>query len=380
MSDTSIAVAAERYRSAVDAVPEVLELASEACQVPMAALKVVGGGSAHFAATLGIQTVVDVPQSMSLCDIVSAADDTMVINDAARDPRLSTHPLVRGTEHVRFLGAAPLHHDGQIVGALCVFDDAPRRRNTDTISRLLSRIARRVDAETNLRHLLTHQPFPVAKDQDEVISAISHEIRTPLAVIRGSLEILAGSIAPGSERPLDAIARNTDRLCRTVDNLLCAADQQSREPVGEPRLTDLATVVSAAATGLGPCAHRLRMDLPAAPIRIVADVRLLAIAVGHLLSNALGFGGPDKPVDIAITAEPQPTVTVRDQGPGLAPAELEIIGRPFVRGDAARREQAPGLGLGLSISRRIVEAQGGYLLLESTPGAGLTARILLPPA
>jgi signal transduction histidine kinase len=375
--------AAERYRSALAEVPEVLELAAEACQAPMAALKVIGGGLAHFAATLGIQTVVDVPQSMSLCDIVSAADCPMVVDDATCDPRLSMHPLVAGAEHVRFVGAAPLHYDGHIVGALCVFDAAPRRRDAEATSRLLSRIARRVDAETGLRHRLVDRAFPAAVDQDEVVATISHEIRTPLAAIRGNLELLTatpGAIAPGFERPVDAVHRNAARLCQTVENLLSAVDQQTREPVGERHLIDLHEVVSAAVSAAGYQGERLHAELPAGPVWVTADPRLLAVAVGHLIDNALRFGAPDQPVVVALTAHPQPAVTVRDHGPGLDEAELAALGSAFARGDQARRDQKPGLGLGLSISRRIVRAQGGSLLLRSAPGAGVTAAITLPGA
>ncbi|KUL25292.1 histidine kinase [Actinoplanes awajinensis] len=83
---------------ALTEVPELLELVADACQAPMAALKLVGGGSAQFTATLGIRTVVDVPQSMSLCDVVAATNDTMVVTDASQDPRLAGHPLVRGAQ------------------------------------------------------------------------------------------------------------------------------------------------------------------------------------------------------------------------------------------------------------------------------------------
>ncbi|WP_436521244.1 GAF domain-containing sensor histidine kinase [Actinoplanes sp. HUAS TT8] len=371
--------AAERYRAAVAEVPEVLELAAEACQAPMAALKVIGGGAAHFAATLGIQTVVDVPQSMSLCDAVAAANDTMVIDDATCDPRLSTHPLVRGSEHVRFLGAAPLHHEGQIVGALCVFDDTPRRRHTEATIRLLSRIARRVDAETGLRHLVTTQPFPAGIDQDEVVSAISHEIRTPLTSIRGNLELLSemGAIATGFEGRVDAITRNADRLCRTVENLLRAVNQQMHEPVGERHLIDLGSIVPGVVAAIG--SDRVHVTRPDGPVWATADPRLIEVALGHLLSNALCFG-EGKPVEVTLVAHPQPAIVVRDHGPGLDPSELAMLGAPFMRGDEARVAQAPGLGLGLAISRRIVEAQGGVLRLDSAPGAGLTARILLPAA
>jgi signal transduction histidine kinase len=371
------AAAAERYRAAVAEIPEVLELAAEACRAPMAALKMIDGGTAHIAGAIGIRTVVDVPQAESVCDAVAAADDTMVVGDASRDPRLATHPLVRGAEHVRFLGAAPLHHGDHVVGALCVFDDTPRRHNPEATVRMLSRIARRVDAETGLRHLAGIQPFPAGVDRDEMVTAISHEIRTPLASINGNLELLTemGAIMPGFERRVEAITRNTDRLCRTVDNLLRVVDQQIHEPVGHRRRSDLGAVVAAAAAAAG--GERLHVAGPDSPVWVTADPRLLGVALGHLIGNALRFG-ESKPVEVTVTAGPRPAIVVRDHGPGLGEAELAALGVPFVRGEQARLAQLPGLGLGLAISRRIVEAQGGVLRLESRPGAGLTARIVLP--
>ncbi|MEU4689251.1 GAF domain-containing sensor histidine kinase [Actinoplanes sp. NPDC023714] len=370
-------LAAERYRTALAEVPEVLELAAEACQAPMAALKVVGGGSAHFAATLGIRTRVDIPHSVSLCRIVSSEDRPMIVDDASQHPGLSTHPLVAGSEHVRFVGAAPLHHNGQIVGALCVFDDEPHRHSPEATSRMLARIARRVDAETGLRHMLTHQPFPVAVDNDDIVSAISHEIRTPLANIQGNLEMLTatpGAVAPGFARRIDAINRNANRLIRTVDSLLRAVNHQMQEPVGRPRLIDLRTLITPAPV------ERLRITMPSDPVWISADPSLLGVAVDHLLTNALCFGGPDAPVEVTVAATPQPTLTVRDHGPGMPEHELLMAGTPFARGDLAIRDQMPGLGLGLAISNRIVEAQGGMLDLDSVPGHGVTARITLPVA
>ncbi|WP_127552118.1 GAF domain-containing sensor histidine kinase [Actinoplanes sp. OR16] len=367
--------AADRYRTALAEVPEVLELAAEACRAPMAALKVVGGGSAHFAATLGIRTRVDIPHSVSLCRIVSSEDRPMIVDDATRHPALATHPLVAGAERVRFVGAAPLHHNGQIVGALCVFDDSSRRRDAEATGRLLARIARRVDAETGLRHMLTYQPFPVAVDNDDIVSAISHEIRTPLANIQGNLEMLTatpGAVAPAFARRIDAINRNANRLIRTVDSLLRAVNHQMQEPTGRPQLIDLRGFVTAFPD------PRLHISLPAEPVQVTADPRLLEVAIGHLLTNALVFGGPDAPVEVTVAAAPQPTLIIRDHGPGMPAGELLTAGMPFARGERAIRDQLPGLGLGLSITRRIVEAQGGMLDLDSVTGEGVTARIMLP--
>ncbi|GIM90789.1 GAF domain-containing sensor histidine kinase [Paractinoplanes toevensis] len=375
-------VAAARYRAAVADVPDVLEMVADVCRAPMAALKVIGDTEAHVAVGHGMPFLGDVPKAASLCDMVSEADHAVAVDDAAHDPRMSQHPLVAGSAHVRFLAAAPLHHDGHIVGALCVFDPGPRQIDAETTTRFLERIAKRIDSETALRHLLTEQqPLPLPIDQDEVITTISHEVRTPLTVIRGQLEMLTDhpdAINPEFTRHAEAVRRNADRLCRTVDNLLRAADQQRHAPIGERSVMDLRDAMRSVLAELGPAGARVVLDLPGRPVCVTADQRLLEIALSHLVNNALHHGGPGSPVVVSVLPGEQPTIEVRDQGPGLDETELSRLGTAFYRCAEARRQEKAGLGLGISISRRICEAQGAALTLHSARGSGMVARVSFP--
>lgn len=349
--------AAARYRAAMAEVPQILDLAAEACQAPTALIVVTTG--ADSVVTYGRDGAAEFPAL--LWEHVKATGRLTVIDDG------------------RFMVAAPLRHEGHVVGALGIFDDMPRSDGEQT-GRLLAAIARRVDEETRLRHRSANQPFPAAADHHDVVSAISHEIRTPLANIVGFAEMLVDTTAdaPGSDRRVDAIRRNTDRLCRTVDNLMHAASLQMGQLVGERRAVDLAEIVSRAAAAVSDPGDRLDVRLPGDPVQVLADARLVQVAVEHLLANALRFSGADGSVAVSLTAEPAPALTVRDSGPGLGADELGSLGTPFVRGAQARDDQVPGLGLGLSICRGIVHAHGGALSLTSPPGEGLTARITLP--
>ncbi len=365
--------AATRYRDAIEDIPELLELAADACDSPMAALKVADSAAAHFAVTLGIPAAADVPAPLSLCTMVSAAGDTMVVGDATLDPRVAHHPLVAGSAHVKFLAAAPLHYGEHIVGALCVFDTASHHSDPARTRRLLGRIARRIDRETQLRDQLSaHHTLDSLVERDDVITVISHEIRTPLAAIRGNLELLTGfpdAVAAPFQRRLDALVRNAGRLTRTVDNLLRAIDQH---PVGTPQAVDLNALVA------GVPAEVL-LDRPSRPTFVVADPSLLEVALEQLLSNALTHGRSDHPVTVRVVDRPRPALEIIDHGPGLDPAEQEQLATAFYRGARARGNEQPGLGLGLTITRRIVDTHGGVLQLDGTPGGGTTARILLDP-
>ncbi|MBM2615873.1 GAF domain-containing sensor histidine kinase [Actinoplanes sp. LDG1-06] len=360
-------------------VPDVLELVADVCQAPMVALKVADEAHAHFAATLGMPMAVDVPKSRSLCDIVAGRNDAMVVDDAPHDPRLADHPLVSGSAHVNFIAAAPLRHDGHIVGALCVFDNGRRAIDADTTRRYLERLARRVDAETGLRHLLDNRSPLALAGQEDLLATVSHEFRTPLSAIQGYVELLngvPGAVPPAFARQLDAISRNAGRLCRTVDTLLRAAHQHNHEPVGDRRTVDLACVTASVAAALGPAASRIVLTSPGQPVPVYGDPQLLEVAIGHLLSNALGYSPSDQPVLVSVTGGPCPGLEIRDYGPGLADHELSLLGTPFFRGADARLAEAPGMGLGLAVTRDIIRAQGAELHFTSPAGGGLAAHVV----
>ncbi|WP_250006647.1 GAF domain-containing sensor histidine kinase [Actinoplanes sp. M2I2] len=372
-------LAAGRYRAAVDDVPEVLELVADVCQAPMVALKVADEAHAHFAATLGMPMAVDVPKSRSLCDIVAGRNDAMVVDDALHDPRLADHPLVAGATHVNFIAAAPLRHDGHIVGALCVFDNGRRRIDADTTRRYLERMARRVDCETGLRHLLvTRSPYELT-GRDDLLATVSHEFRTPLTAIQGYVELLTdmpGALPPAYARQLEAIGRNAGRLCRTVDTLVRAVHQHDNEPVGDRRTVDLSCLTRSVAAGLGSAGSRLELSAPDRAVPVHVDPALLEVAIGHVLSNALGFSAPGRPVTVTVIDDPSPVLEIRDTGPGLSADELRMLGTPFFRGSKARDDEAPGMGLGLAVTQRIVRAQGGDLCFASPADGGLVARVV----
>jgi signal transduction histidine kinase len=109
------------------------------------------------------------------------------------------------------------------------------------------------------------------------------------------------------------------------------------------------------------------------------DASLLRRALDNLLDNAVAYSEADQPVILRVTSEPeQVTIAVEDRGMGIASEHLPNIGRPFYRTDRSRARRTGGLGLGVSLSRRIVEAHGGTLSLESEVNVGTRARIRLP--
>ena len=209
----------------------------------------------------------------------------------------------------------------------------------------------------------------------EFVANAAHELRTPITAIAGAVEVLqlgAKDEPVERDRFLALIERQTARLGRLGRALLTLARAQSRaeplqlEPVDVGRLLDdLATDLDLARTALAVEDGVLAL----------AHDDLLRQAIENLVANARKYASSEGLVVSARSAEPgMVVVEVRDRGPGLTPANAErAVERFFRSGD----RDAEGFGLGLSIAREVAHALGGHLELESSPGAGTTARLLL---
>lgn len=214
-----------------------------------------------------------------------------------------------------------------------------------------------------------------------LLDSVSHELRTPLAVITASLEQLGEEPGAGERAALLGEMRTAARrLNRLVANLL----DQTRLESGalRPRLDwcDAADLINAALAEAGdalagrPVAVDVPDDLPS----IRADFALTEQALGNLLLNAALHTPAGTPIFVSAGLDPaqrRAFLAVSDRGPGLSPALLGRLFRKFVRGDAAR---AGGLGLGLSIARGFIAAQGGEITVDNNPGAGARFAIYLP--
>jgi signal transduction histidine kinase len=124
--------------------------------------------------------------------------------------------------------------------------------------------------------------------------------------------------------------------------------------------------------------HELVASIPPGPVMIQGDAMRLGQVLNNLLSNAAKYSPKGGPIDITLTLEPgEAVLAVTDRGIGIQPGEHDQIFEPFRR-TGASRDLTPGVGLGLSIAKRIVEAHGGRIALTSTPGRGSTFRVHLP--
>jgi signal transduction histidine kinase len=219
----------------------------------------------------------------------------------------------------------------------------------------------------------------------EVIASVSHQMRTPLASIKGyaSALLLQGELYDEQTRAefLRTIDEETDRLGRLIGDVLEAAAVEAgsfpveRQPVLLPRVVQ-ATVSQFAQ--LYP-SHRFLVSFPAGFPTVYADPERIEQVLHNLLDNAVKYSGENELVVVrGAVSTVEVTVSVADQGIGIAPEHLNRLFERFyrIRGSSPRR--VPGAGLGLPIARSIVEAHGGTIWAESTPGKGSAFHFTLP--
>jgi two-component system OmpR family sensor kinase len=218
--------------------------------------------------------------------------------------------------------------------------------------------------------------------QRRFVADASHELRTPLSVLRTELEV-------ARRRPRDAAAweeladraiAEVTRMSEMVEALLrlarTAATPARRDVIDVPALVDNVVASQRAQAA----ARDVRIEPRVDAVTCTGDAEALAVALGNLVANAIAHSPPAGTVALRVQARGTNVVlTVDDEGPGVPPDERERIFVPFARGRlAADRAGTTGVGLGLSVARRIVEAHAGALSVTDAPRRGARFEMSIP--
>ena len=221
--------------------------------------------------------------------------------------------------------------------------------------------------------------------KDEFFALVSHELRTPLTSVIGYLELLADMQPPDAARHfLEVAMRSSERLQRLVGDLLFMAELEAGRLGLEEGEVDLNAVVAeavetAATRGRG---QGITLELTAEQAAVCSGDRdRLAQVVDNLLSNALKYTPEGGKVDVTLRSDGGGAVIeVADNGVGIPAEEQSRLFERFFRASSATEQATPGVGLGLTIVKAIVEGHGGRISIHSEQDVGTTARVELPVA
>lgn len=230
----------------------------------------------------------------------------------------------------------------------------------------------------------------LARQHLEFVAAVSHELRTPVAVINSAAGNLADGVVGDPARVKrygETIQGEARRLGETVERVLQLAGLGSGRalPMAPVSAADLAhEAVRRAGAEAARAGVEVHVEVADGVPAIVGDAGTLLSAVHNLVGNAIKYAGDDRWVRVSVTGRTAPRAEVRiaveDHGAGLEADERKKVFEPFYRGRRAVADQIQGSGLGLSLVRRIADAHGGRVELESEPGRGSTFAICLPVA
>ena len=235
---------------------------------------------------------------------------------------------------------------------------------------------------------MTRQLRELDKLKAEFVSVASHELKTPINVMIGYLQLLdEGVYGPLTEQQIDVhktIASQADTLLRLVKRLLDISRFEAGGGRLEPRAIKLDNLADELERAFDVLARQRDIDFEVCrgqdlPDDVYWDLDRMHEVLGNLLSNAFKFTPRGGNVSLAFeAADPGVRIVVRDTGAGIPRDQLPRIFDKFYQADNQRAAGAAGAGLGLAIAKQIVDAHGGTITCDSTPGVGTTFTITLP--
>jgi K+-sensing histidine kinase KdpD len=349
-----------------------------------------GGGPLSLVAHRGFSQ----EMAESLSSTLAQSGEPIVIDEVSEDPRLSTETdpeLVEG----HALAGVPIKAKEEMLGALGVFSHSPRHLSAQEVQ-LLTAIGHQIGvAVENTRLAKEAAEVEILQELDrlrsELIANVSHELRTPLGLIKIFCTTLLREDVEfdhdTQQEFLHDIDQETERLEKIVDNLLDLSQMESGRLRLDKRPTDVCQLTKEVieaiklemdATTLHPLCSILH-DFPSDPLMATIDSEHIEQVLRNLVSNAVKYSPEGGTITVQGRGDKrQLLISVRDQGTGIPPEDLERVFERFYRVESEVIQRVRGAGLGLAVCKGIVEAHGGRIWVESTLGKGSTFYFTLP--
>ena len=284
---------------------------------------------------------------------------------------------------------AELHRRGralEVANRQLSAEVADRRRAESRLSELNETLDQRVRDRTRELELSQSQLVEANRKKDEFLATLAHELRNPLAPVRSAVEIIRRGGADKLHWATELIDRQVQSLGRLIDDLMDVS-RISRGRIELRRevlaLNDaLADAVEAVRPMAEEAGHELAVLLPDRQLVVDGDRTRLAQVFTNLLSNAVKYTERGGRIEIGVTLERGMVgVTIRDNGIGIPPDRVESVLEIFSQVEAALERSRGGLGIGLALTRQLVEMHGGTVRAYSDgPGQGSRFQVLLPLA
>ena len=370
----------------VEQLRAVTRVAATVAGVPNAVVNLLSSCFQHQVGEVGFAGS-DSAVSDSMCAVALHDERLRYLPDAQQEPAFAANPWVDGRlASLGLYATAPmLLPDGRVLGSLCVFSEEPGHLTPGQLNALTDLAGQAVALfeQSKLARELTEardQALAATRAKTAFLAAASHEIRTPLNGVLGMLEMLSLESLAAHQHEFVEVARHSgEALLHLLNDVLDLSKAETTSVVlaSEPfRPIDMAAEVVAA---MEATARNRGLDLQLtgeAAVEVVGDVRRLRQILMNLIGNAIKFTESGRvDVAVAVSSTGELRVSVRDTGAGMSADELGRLFQPFTQGAQGARHG--GTGLGLALSRQLVELMGGRIDVASEPGSGSTFTVVV---
>ncbi len=293
------------------------------------------------------------------------------------------------TERKRLFGTnsgaiVPLRSDGNVWGFV-LYMDSPGAFDWEDVERrvylrtLASHLELALSAAIGFERIqqLARALSESNEFKDDLLAMLAHDFKGPLTVIAGYCELLLESSPPALHEELETIYSQTQRLVRLSDDAVALAQTQAGGFSLDRSVLDLREVVGESVKARNRAADRIRFEAPPQPVPVSLDPGRFNHVLDNLLMNALKYSDGEVLVRVS-RGEENASIAVTDRGIGIPSEELAQVFTRFGRASNARRKGVSGSGVGLYVSRKIVEVHGGSISVASAEGRGSTFTISLP--
>ncbi len=380
-------------------------LAAKHFDVPIALISLVDTNRQWFKASSGLEAE-ETAREVSFCAHAIVERGVMQVSNANEDPRFARNKLVTGEPGIVFYAGAPLvTEEGFALGTLCIIDRKPRdlldEEGKTSLKDLASLVMRELELHklrsrvdrvkaAGLADLLSPPEAELVREARlGVLAALAHEMRTPLNAVLGFGEAMKHELfGPLGNLKYadyaDCICRSGSHLLELVNNILDFARLEHGDLHPQESTFDLATLVD-------ECLHLFieesrRREVKVEPrllsqgTVLKADRRLIGQVLLNLIGNGLKFTHAGGSVSVLESRQPDGrlVIEITDTGVGMSKTQINSALRPFGRLPHSGAEQGQGSGLGLPLSKRLIELHGGELKIRSKPGRGTTVVLGFP--
>jgi signal transduction histidine kinase len=359
----------------------LVELAATLCGVPTAVINMIDDKNQYQVAATGLEpSVCSIEESM--CAVALRTPGLTVVPDATLDDRFASNPFVTGAlANVRFYASSPLITPAGVpIGTICIFDNHAREL-TDELSHSLGLIAHQIVDVLELRRI-TRDLESSNEQLERFAGQVSHDLRNPLTAVAGFIELAADSPEVVAAPMVAAALFRADAAATRMDSMIADLLDFARLGGARPRRQPLALheLLTAVLDDLDQAIRITETVVTVdADVQLSGDPTLLGALFQNLVANAVKFShaaGVDPRVDIrAYELDGNWRITVDDNGPGVPEDQRE---RVFGLMERNTSSDTPGLGIGLSTCRRIVDAHGGSIGIGESPLGGASVWVLLP--